>query len=300
MAKKTAPAGAQNTKQNALALKRYLPRKLREAAEDEAAVEKGVGHDLIIYSFDRPTGQYGYTPFSIQLRLRLRHAGIQHVDRAANIFQAPKYRVPYVKLADSDELVGESQFIIKRLVQTGKLQDLNKELSPSDQAKDACIRAMLEDRAYFLILYERWRGQYEMMWHDGPFSHFVWGAKQISTQAARGYVNSQLWFQGVGRYSDEEVKTFATDVVMSLNGFCETSLSKLSLDSRESREPFWILGGQRPSEADFIVYGNLATVLGTTVNPVHAALIREKPALVEYMGRIHERFFSEYKSPVHA
>ncbi|GKT91566.1 glutathione S-transferase [Colletotrichum tofieldiae] len=291
-----APPAAQNAKQNALALKRYLPRKLREAAEDEAAVEKGVGHDLTIYSFDRPNGQYGYTPFSIQLRLRLRHAGIQHKDRAANIFQAPKYRVPYVKLADSDELVGEAQFVIKRLVQTGKLQDLNKELSlptrPRMLASEPCWRT-----APISLL---WRGQYEMMWHDGPFAHFVWGAKQISTQAARGYVNSQLWFQGVGRYNDEEVKAFASEVIMSLNGFCETSLSKLSLDSRESREPFWILGGQRPSEADFIVYGNLATILGTNVNPVHAALIREKPALVEYVGRIHERFFAEYKSPVHS
>ncbi|KAF9870240.1 glutathione s-transferase [Colletotrichum karsti] len=294
-----APPAAANAKQNALALKRYLPRKLREAAEDEAEVEKGVGHDLIIYSFDRPNGQYGYTPFTIQLRLRLRHAGMQHKDRAANFFQAPKQRVPYVKLADSDELVGEAQFVIQRLVQTGKLPDLNKDLAPAEKAKDACIRAMLEDRAYFLVLYERWRGQYEQMWHDGPFSHFVWGAKHISTQLARGYVNSQLYMQGTGRYTDEEVKGFASDVVMSLNGFCETSLSKLSLDSRESREPFWILGGQRPSEADFVAFGNLATVLGTSVNPVHAALIREKPALVEYIGRIHERYFAEYKSPVH-
>src|SRR5271155_467705 len=72
-----------------------------------------------------------------------------------------------------------------------------------------------------------------------------------------------LYGQGTGRYSSEEIAAFRREIWQALNDrLLETSLvESKSTSSHERKEPFWILGGATPTEADATLFGFIASVL---------------------------------------
>ncbi len=107
---------------------------------------------LTVFSYDLVHDEYSFTYFTAKLRFRLRHGGVAYVDGAASRSQSPKSKVPYVRFEETGELMGDSSLITQRLVDDGKLEDLNAGLSPADRAKDFCLRSMVEDRMYYLLV----------------------------------------------------------------------------------------------------------------------------------------------------
>src|SRR5271154_7554458 len=69
-----------------------------------------------------------------------------------------------------------------------------------------------------------------------------------------------LYGQGTGRYSSEEITAFRREIWQALNDRLESSLVE-SKSSHEGKEPFWILGGARPTEADATLFGFITSVL---------------------------------------
>ena len=75
--------------------------------------------------------------------------------------KAPRGKIPYVAISkpDSDSqaatpatfptLLANSTLIVETLVEDGVLDDLNARLSPTEQAHDAALRALLEEKLYF-------------------------------------------------------------------------------------------------------------------------------------------------------
>ena len=104
---------------------------------------------LTVLSFDLNHKEYGYTAFCTKLYFRLRHAGIQYETSRGTRGQAPKGKMPYVRFDETGELLGDSSLITQRLIDDGKLEDLNAGLSPGQRAADFCLRSMIDDRMYF-------------------------------------------------------------------------------------------------------------------------------------------------------
>lgn len=66
--------------------------------------------------------------------------------------------------------------------------------------------------------------------------------------------------QGTGRYTSEEVAAFRHEIWQVINDQLKSSSTESKSD-HDSKEPFWILGGARPTEADATLYGFIISVL---------------------------------------
>ena len=96
--------------------------------------------------------------------------------------------------------------------------------------------------------------------------------------------------QGTGRYSREEIAAFRKEVWESISALLAASMRKT-----KKAEPFWVLGGDGPSEADATVYGFVVAVLVCEAAPESRKLVRSLSAVVEYARRIHDRYFPDYE-----
>lgn len=112
---------------------------------------------ILLYRGFPPSNQYTWSPFVTKLEFRLRLAGIAYQNLEGNPTEGPAGKVPYVDIsALSDgqtgqkELVGDSGVIIRTLIGRGAMTDLNSELTVEDKLTDVGIKALFEDKLYFL------------------------------------------------------------------------------------------------------------------------------------------------------
>jgi hypothetical protein len=103
---------------------------------------------------------------------------------------------------------------------------------------------------------------YVAMRDHGPFGHLSWGIRHIFNSMVATYGNVLLWCQGTGRHHKDEIIKMSKEVVEALEAFAVAARTK-SGSPEDGKEPFWILGGSEPTEADFSLYASLATVLTT-------------------------------------
>lgn len=80
-----------------------------------------------------------------------------------------------------------------------------------------------------------------------------------------------LHSQGASRFSSEEIGAFRLDIWQNINALLVDSRK----DRRKSEEPFWVLGGATPSEADAALFGSITASLVTN------AYVLEKGWLME-------------------
>lgn len=98
------------------------------------------------------SGYYTWSPFVTKLEARLRFAGVPYNVDSGSPMKAPRGKIPYVQLETPDEsaqTIGDSNLIIKHLIDEGVLGDCNAKMSLVDQAHDYAVRALLEDKLYF-------------------------------------------------------------------------------------------------------------------------------------------------------
>ncbi|KAM7207128.1 putative glutathione s [Rhypophila sp. PSN 637] len=201
-------------------------------------------------------------------------------------------RFPMSKFHSSGEILGDSGFITKGLIAAGELEDLNAHLGPTERATDLAVTKAVEEGGYFITLYERWYENYYTMRDRGPFAPLPWGVRHLVTALAYRYTRVMLYMQGTGRYTAEEVTSLRGEMIGMLGDFAEASRAR---SAHEEDGPFWILGGEKPSEADFTVFGYLAGCVGTFTQPATTALIKSHPALIEYIERIQYRYFPDFE-----
>jgi hypothetical protein len=70
-------------------------------------------------------------------------------------------------------------------------------------------------------------------------------------------VISTLHGQGVGRLGTEEVRELKTEIWQTINN----ALEKKSHGAPDFEKPFWVLGGEEPTEADATLFGFIVSVL---------------------------------------
>lgn len=259
---------------------------------ESAKPSDGAPPYLILYGFDPPRKKHSFSSFVTKLQFRLRHSGIPYVDGWGNRNEAPKTKVPYVKFLDSGEIMGDSSLIIRRLIDAGKLVDVNANLSPAERARDYCLRAMIEEKLMFFLIYERWSENFQSLKDDGPFTHLHWMIRPIVASLAWQYSRVMLWGQGTGRHKPEEVKQLQEEAMEALANYATAALEKAA--GSDPKEPFWILGGKTPTEADFTVFGFLAGVLCGPNQPRMTSLIMQSKSLMSYIRRIHDTYFTDY------
>ncbi|KAF2809469.1 uncharacterized protein BDZ99DRAFT_463263 [Mytilinidion resinicola] len=259
----------------------------------EAQFEKP-SSSLTVYRGWPTVGAYVWSPFVIKLEARLRFSGTPYTTDSGSPLKAPKGKIPYIEYTDETNrtiTLGDSTLIINHLTDSGTLPDLNATLSPGKKAIDLALRALLEDKLYFYHTWERWTQNYYRM-RDHVLSALPYPIRVLVGLLAYRKTVQTLYGQGTGRYSADEIRAFRLEIWENINVLLAASKAASTVDNHS---PFWILGGESPSEADAVVFGFVVSVLVCTASPESRAVVRGFPMLVEYAKRIHEKFFPDYE-----
>jgi hypothetical protein len=111
---------------------------------------------LTLYRGFPGSDNYTWSPFVTKIELRLRFSALKYSKEAGSPRDGPRGKIPYLVLAQPDgsepQTLSDSSLMIRDLVEKGLIEDLNASLSPSERTHDLGLRALLEERLYFLTV----------------------------------------------------------------------------------------------------------------------------------------------------
>ncbi|KAL4975682.1 hypothetical protein BDW66DRAFT_167017 [Aspergillus desertorum] len=224
--------------------------------------------------------RYVWSPFVVKLEARLRIAGVPY--RTASGSTSNQSSAP--------ARIGDSTLIIKHLIERGVLRDLNAGLSRPERASDLAVRALLEDKAYFYNTRERWIENYYTM-RDHVLSSVPYPVRIVVGLLIYRSTVKTLHGQGTGRYSADEIQSLHEETWGAVNDLLVASKSK----AQNRDGPFWVLGGEKPTEADATVFGFVVSALICEAGPKTKELVMALPVMREYARRIHDAYFPDYE-----
>ena len=108
--------------------------------------------------------------------------------------------------------------------------------------------------------YEKWIQNYYTM-RSGVFAALSYPAQIVVGLLVHRGMKQTLYGQGTLRYTLEEIASFRQQVWEHVNALVTESRNQCTKVSFEDDGPFWLFGGDAPSEADSVLYGFIASVL---------------------------------------
>ncbi|KAL3494789.1 hypothetical protein BJX62DRAFT_27800 [Aspergillus germanicus] len=253
--------------------------------------------NLTLYRGWLEPNRYVWSPFVTKLEARLRFANVPYKVASGSVRTAPKGKIPYIEIADEDSSnsIGDSTLIIKHLVERNIIPDLNGSLSPTRRAHDLALRALLEDKAYFYNTRERWTENYHTM-RDHALGAIPYPIRILVGLLIYRRTVQTLHGQGTGRYTDGEIQSFRVEVWEAVNDLLVASKAKKAQAHGDGEDgPFWVLGGNDPSEADAALFGFVVSGLISTAGPKMKEVVSGFPVVLEYTKRIHDAYFPDYE-----
>ncbi|ORY61542.1 uncharacterized protein BCR38DRAFT_495142 [Pseudomassariella vexata] len=260
--------------------------------------------DIIIYRGWKDHGKHVWSPFVVKLEARLRFAGVKYTTDVSSPKTAPKGKIPYLECWDPLHdpssrgttkpriKLGDSTLIIKTLARWNVVPDINAGLSPAARTQDMALRALLEDKLYFYHTWERWILNYYAM-RDHSLWQLPYPVRVVVGIMVHRNIVATLHGQGTGRYTADEIATFRLEIWKGVNDLLVASRAKSSTEDPD--KPFWVFGGQGPTEADASLFGFIVSVLLCTASPASQKVVKEFPIIVEYAGRLHDQYFPNYE-----
>lgn len=260
---------------------------------------------LTIFRGFLDAGTFVWSPYVTKLEAHLRFSGLPYKTAIGSPREGPKGKIPYISISRNDnnsttETLGDSSLIVATLCERGALKDLNKHLSRAERAQDLALRALLEDKLSFYHTWERWTQNYYTM-RDHVLWSLPWPLRVVIGALVHRNTVAVLHGQGTGRFSGEEIAAFRREI---WEGFADLLLASRAEarsvaargEGEEEEEPFWVLGGPEPTEADTALFGFIVSTLLCTAGPGSQADVKSFPVLSEYARRIQARYFPDYQA----
>jgi len=194
--------------------------------------------------------------------------------------KAPQGKYPFVRLEDGS-LLNDSQRIIEHLIAARDLQ-IDAHLSPEQRAQGHLIRSLFEERLYFSLVYFRWLD--DPGWGHIRTEYFRTVPpvlRSIVPWVARRGVRKQLWQQGVGRHSREEIVAMAArdvDAFAALLG-----------------DKPWALG--ELSSVDATTHAFLMALTTTPFDDPIKARVQGNDTLMAYVQRGRDAWWTDWSAP---
>jgi hypothetical protein len=251
--------------------------------------------ELTLYRGSDEPGQFVWSPFVTKVEFRLRTSSAPYTRAIGSPAAGPKGKIPYLDAAKPGQPtlhLADSTLILKTLTERGLITPANASLTPSQKAIDLAIRALFEEKLYFLQAYERWIENHETM-RDHVLAKIPLPQRLAVGEKTKAAMIQKLDLQGTGRLTDMEIRAAIRDIWEGLTGLLEAAKAKAG-----DADVFWVLGGQEPTEADATVFGFAVSVVVCEAGPESTELVRKEfPIVIEYVKRIWEKWFQDYALP---
>ncbi len=231
---------------------------------------------LKLVQFHPAFGVRNMSPYCLKLETYLRKAGVAHeVVWNSDTSKAPKGKLPYI--VDGDVVMGDSALIVGFFKE--KYGDpLDGALTAGQQAQLLAWRVLFEDSLMFPILHSRWIDPAGWDRMKTLFKRLPLPLRLIVPGIVRNGVRKQLFGQGMGRHTQDEIYRFGLQYLAAI----ETQLGD---------KEFML--GDTPTSLDATAYGFLANLVDIDFdNPLNRSA-RATPSFVGYCARVRQRYFAD-------
>ncbi|GET35864.1 glutathione S-transferase family protein [Microseira wollei] len=236
---------------------------------------------ITLYTTPSFWGIPSISPACAKLETWLRMAKIPHkTDITANIATAPKGKIPFVEY--QGKLVGDSTLIIEMFKEKEGIY-LDSCLTSTERSISLAFRRMLKENTYYGGVYIRYFVEENWLVYKEVL------AGMLGTEAPpegwepfleelRENLRNQMYVQGMGRHSSEEIYQIITADLQALSDFL-------------ADKPFFM--GDKPTTLDATAYG----YIGNFIKPPFASPIVDYALklenLCQHCDRMNQQFFSD-------
>ncbi len=232
-----------------------------------------------LYQFPPAYGLPNMSPFCMKVETYLRMAGLPYeCPRNADIFKSPKGKMPYIEdTGAGGKIVADSTFIIDYLKATyGDKLDAN--LTPHQRALGLVIQRTIGESLYWPVVYSRWiEGVGFETVKQAAFGRMKFPLRHIIPIMARRGLRKQLYQQGTGRHSRDEIYAIGCRDVVALSELL-------------SEQKYFL--GNEPTSIDATGYGFLANLLWVPIDLPIRRQAQKLPNLEAYCQRMKARYFA--------
>ena len=228
-----------------------------------------------LYNFQPAYGLPSASPFVLKVETYLRMTGIPFKTVIKNDpRKAPKQKLPVI--LDEGQEIPDSGAIIAHLKKKHG-DKLDEKLDASQRGVAHAVRRMLEESAYFVMVYARW--VYPPGW---KITREVFFGKMPALLRAflpgmiQKNIKKTLHGQGIGRHSHEEIMAFGKADL--------DALSQILGD-----KPYLL--GNEPTSIDAVGYGFLAQVMYTPFEDEVVTYAKTLKNLLAYTNRMRDRYY---------
>lgn len=235
------------------------------------------GRTLKLVQVPSQLGIPNASPFCAKLELWLRLADIPYEIQEEMMPNAgPKKKFPWI--IDGDQKIGDSTLIIEHLTRTRNVE-IDVGLTPAELAADQATTALLEERLYWQLVFDRWLGDGWPEISAAFFSSMPSVLRPVLHVYARRMVRRQLWQQGTGRHDPDEIYAMA-----------ERDLRALSAIVGDG--PY--IHGDRIRSIDATVWATLISLTQVSLDTPMTRAARSHDNLVAYADRITRTYFPDF------
>lgn len=228
-----------------------------------------------------PTGPEipNYSPACMKLETWLRLAKLPYeIVTVANPGKAPKGKLPYI--VDGNDTVPDSEAIIAWLSKKYEI-DLDENLSVEEKAVARAFERMLNEHAYFGLLFARWIDP--PGWAQVKAAYFGGlppGLRQLVPAMLQRSVRRDLRGQGLGRHTPDEIYARIAQDLQAVSDYL-------------GDQPFFM--GREPTTIDASVYAFVGNCIEADLKTPLTELAVQHANLVDYCARMRQRCFPESK-----
>lgn len=230
-----------------------------------------------LVQFPRHLGIPNASPFCAKLELWLKLADIPYeIEEQVMPNSAPKKKIPWI--VDQGQRIGDSTLIIEHLTKTRDVK-LDDGLTAQERGVDQAIVALLEERLYWHMVYDRWIGGGWPGISAAFFSAMPTIIQPVMRAYAKRMVRRQLWEQGTARHSADDVYAMASRDLGALS----------DIVGDES-----YVHGDQIRSIDCAVWATLISLTQVDLDTPMTRAARSHDNLVAYADRITREYFPDF------
>ncbi len=231
---------------------------------------------ITVYTFGPAFAEADPSPFVIKALMLLKLSGLDYDVQVGDVRKAPKAKLPFI--SDNGKQVADSSLIKMHLEDVHGV-DFSGGYSEQELAVGWALEKMLEDHLYWILVDARWMN--DENFNKGPrmfFNAVPAPARSLVVWLVRKEVRRNLWGQGLGRHTGEELLRLAKQDYAAL----ATILGD---------KPYLL--GDRPCGYDASCYAFIASALVPLFDHPAIDAIKQHPNLVAYSQRMRAQYFPE-------